>query len=108
MKNRYPLIDLHRHLDGSIRLETILDLGRQHKLPLPGWDVESLRPYVQITERQPGVMAFIAKFEWMIKALVDYDACRRVAYENVEDAQLEGIVADREALLAWLRREIQC
>jgi adenosine deaminase len=91
MKNRYPLIDLHRHLDGSIRLETILDLGRQHKVPLPGWDVESLRPYVQITERQPGVMAFIAKFEWMIKSLVDYDACRRVAYENVEDAQREGI-----------------
>jgi len=88
---KLPRIDLHRHLDGSIRLETILDLGRQHKLPLPAWDVESLRPYVQITERQPGVMAFIAKFEWMIKSLVDYDACRRVAYENVEDAQREGI-----------------
>ena len=29
-----PLIDLHRHLDGSIRLETILDLARQHNLPL--------------------------------------------------------------------------
>jgi adenosine deaminase len=25
---KLPLIDLHRHLDGSIRLETILDLGR--------------------------------------------------------------------------------
>ncbi len=33
-----PLLDLHRHLDGSIRLETILDLGRQHHLPLPAWD----------------------------------------------------------------------
>ena len=34
---KLPLIDLHRHLDGSIRLETILDLGRQHDLPLPAW-----------------------------------------------------------------------
>ena len=87
----FPLIDLHRHLDGSVRLETILDLGRQHNLPLPAWDIETLRPYVQVTEPQPGVMAFIAKFQWMVGVLVDYEACRRIAYENVEDAQIEHI-----------------
>jgi adenosine deaminase len=86
-----PLIDLHRHLDGSVRLETILDLGRQHNLPLPAWDLEGLRPYVQVTESQPGIMAFLTKFQWMTGVLVDYEACRRVAYENVEDAQREGI-----------------
>jgi adenosine deaminase len=86
-----PLIDLHRHLDGSIRLETILDLGRKHNLKLPAWDVEGLRPHVQVTEPQPGVMAFIDKFHWMIHALADYDACRRVAYENVEDARKERL-----------------
>jgi adenosine deaminase len=86
-----PLIDLHRHLDGSVRLETILDLGRKHGLRLPAWDVEGLRPYVQVTGPQPGVMAFIAKFKWMIGVLVDYDAVRRVARENVVDAHQEGI-----------------
>jgi adenosine deaminase len=88
---RLPLMDLHRHLDGNIRLETILDLGLKHNLPLPAWDVDELRPYVQVTEQQPGVMAFIAKFRWMIEVLVDYDACRRIAYENVEDAKREGL-----------------
>jgi len=87
----FPLIDLHRHLDGSVRLETILDLGRQHNLPLPAWDVEELRPHVQVTEPQPGIMAFIAKFKWMTGILVDYEACHRIAYENVEDAHQEGI-----------------
>ena len=86
-----PLTDLHRHLDGSIRLETILDLSRQHNLPLPADDLKGLRPHVQVTEPQPGVMAFIAKFEWMTGILVDLDACRRVARENVEDARREGI-----------------
>jgi len=86
-----PLIDLHRHLDGSIRLETILDLGRQHNIHLPAWDVEGIRPYVQVVQPQPGVMAFIAKFEWMVGVLVDYAACRRVAYENVVDAMKEGL-----------------
>jgi len=86
-----PFIDLHRHLDGNIRFDTILDLGRQHNLALPAWDVEGLRPHVQVTEPQPGVMAFIGKFHWMIHALVDYNACRRIAYENVEDAHNEGL-----------------
>ena len=76
-----PLIDLHRHLDGNVRLETILDLGRQHNLPLPAWDVETLRPHVQVvadgsaSTAVKGVMAFIAKFKWMMAVLVDEDAC---------------------------------
>ncbi|MBN1487374.1 MAG: adenosine deaminase [Anaerolineae bacterium] len=88
---KFPLIDLHRHLDGNVRLTTILDLGRQHNIQLPAWTVEELRPYVQVSAPQPGLMAFIAKFEWMTAVLVDYDACRRIAYENVEDAMQEGI-----------------
>jgi adenosine deaminase len=86
-----PLIDLHRHLDGNVRLETILELGRQHNLPLPAKDIEGLRPHIQITTPQPGVMAFIEKFHWMRAVLVDYDACRRIAYENIQDAQDEGL-----------------
>ncbi len=86
-----PLIDLHRHLDGSVRLATILDLGRKFNLPLPSLDIEGLRPHVQITKPTEGVMAFIDKFEWMVGVLGDYDACQRIAYESVEDASLEGI-----------------
>jgi adenosine deaminase len=84
-------MDLHRHLDGNVRLETILDLGRKHNLPLPAWTLEELRPHVQITEPTPGVMAFIDKFKWMVGVLVDSDACRRITYENVEDAYREGL-----------------
>jgi adenosine deaminase len=86
-----PLVELHRHLDGSIRLATILELGLQHNLPLPARTLEGLRPFVQVSTPQPGVMEFIEKFEWMTGVLVDYDACRRIAYENVEDAFNEGI-----------------
>ncbi len=86
-----PLIDLHRHLDGCVRLETILDLGRRHGLPLPAWDVEGLRPHTQVDGRQPGVMEFIAKFRWMTGVMVDLDAVRRIAWESVEDARREGL-----------------
>lgn len=87
----FPLVENHRHLSGNVRLETILALGRQHNLPLPAETVEGLRPHAQITAPQPGLMDFIAKFEWAVGVLADYAACRRVAYENVEDARREGI-----------------
>lgn len=86
-----PFIDLHRHLDGNIRLRTILDLAEQHGIPLPASDEEGLRPYVQVTEPQPGVMAFLEKFRYMVGVLADTDACRRIAYENVVDAHQEGL-----------------
>ena len=66
-----PLVELHRHLDGNIRLQTILDLGRQHNITLPAWDVEGLRPFVQVTDPQPGVMAIISKFQWPMRVLAD-------------------------------------
>lgn len=100
-----PLIDLHHHLDGSVRLETILDLGLKHDLPLPAKTLEGLRPFVQVTERQPGVMAFIEKFQWMTGILVDYDACRRVAYENMEDAALEGLAYIELRYSPWFMAE---
>ncbi len=74
-----------------MRLQTILDLGRRHNIPLPAWTEEALRPHVVVLEPHPGLMAFLAKFQWMIAVLADCDACRRVAYENVEDAAREGI-----------------
>lgn len=86
-----PLIELHRHLDGSIRLETILELADQHGIALPASDVSGLAPYVHVDESAPGLMAFLERFEHMTAVLVDADACRRVAYENVVDAKSEGI-----------------
>ena len=86
-----PFIDLHRHIDGSVRLETILELGKRHGVKLPATTIEELRPHVHVTERQPGVMAFIGKMLWMTAVLGDFEACRRIARESVEDANREGI-----------------
>jgi adenosine deaminase len=91
MRNGYPLVELHRHLDGNVRLETVVDLARRHQVELPATDAEGLRPHVQVMEREPDLMAFIAKFECLRRVFVDYDAVRRIARENVEDAQREGI-----------------
>jgi adenosine deaminase len=91
MSAKLPLIDLHRHLDGNVRLQTILDLGRQHNIRLPGDTIETLRPHVQVTGVMPDLVTWLNKLHWMIAVLGDYDACRRIARENVEDAHAEGM-----------------
>lgn len=89
--NEIPLIDLHRHLDGNVRLQTILELAEEHGISLPAPTVETLRPYVEVTDVEVGLMAFIARFKYLTEVMVDAEACRRIAYENVEDAAAEGI-----------------
>ena len=86
-----PLIDLHRHLDGSVRVQTILDMGVKYNLPLPAWTVDKLKPVVQVTSPQPGILAFFEKFKWQTLVMVDAGSIRRIAYENVEDASLGGL-----------------
>ncbi len=86
-----PFIELHRHLDGNVRLQTILDLGRQHGIKLPGNTIEALRPHVQVEGVMPDLVSWLNKLHWMIAVLGDYEACQRIARENVEDAHAEGI-----------------
>ena len=69
-----PLVDLHRHLEGSMRLGTILELAQTHGIPLPAVEPEALRPYVQAMVRQPGLMAFMKKIDLSISVLADLDA----------------------------------
>ena len=89
--SKYPLLDLHRHLDGNVRANTILELGRQFNLPLPANDLAGLLPHVQVQSTEPNLVAFLQKLDWGVKVLGDYDACRRIAIENVEDAIAQQI-----------------
>ncbi|EKS6641639.1 adenosine deaminase [Enterobacter hormaechei] len=88
---RLPLTDIHRHLDGNIRAQTILDLGRQYNLTLPAETLETLIPHVQVTSNEPDLVSFLSKLDWGVKMLASLDACRRVAFENIEDAARNGL-----------------
>ncbi|KGB00813.1 adenosine deaminase [Enterobacteriaceae bacterium ATCC 29904] len=88
---RLPLTDIHRHLDGNIRAQTILDLGRQFNLSLPAQSLEALIPHVQVTQNEPDLVSFLSKLDWGVKVLASLDACRRVAFENIEDAARNGL-----------------
>ncbi|MFT5635777.1 MAG: adenosine deaminase [Cognaticolwellia sp.] len=86
-----PLIDLHRHLDGNIRPKTIWTLAQQHNIVLPETDFEAFIPHVQVQGSESDLLAFLSKLDWGVAVLKTLDDCKRIAYENVEDAFNAGI-----------------
>src|SRR3972149_3012277 len=86
-----PKVDLHRHLEGSLRLETLAEIAREHGIDLPGYDIERLRPYVQITNDPPDFQRFLEKFQLLRRFYTTREAVQRVAYEAVADAALDNV-----------------
>ena len=77
-----PLAELHRHLDGSIRFETLVELATCKQLELP----EDL-PF----QAGMGLEDALARFAFTLSVLQDPAAVERVAREMVEDAEQEGV-----------------
>ncbi|MEZ4592754.1 MAG: adenosine deaminase [Chloroflexota bacterium] len=86
-----PKIDLHRHLEGSLRLETLLEIARKYNLKVPTADLDALRPYVQVTNDPATHEAFLAKFEVLRHFYRTPELIHRLVYEAVADAAADNI-----------------
>jgi adenosine deaminase len=86
----FPKIDLHRHLEGSLRVDTLRDIARQFTLELP--DGKDLAHLVQVQPNDPQTMEnFLAKFQVLRQFYQSPEIIRRVAYEVIADAALDGL-----------------
>jgi adenosine deaminase len=86
-----PKAELHRHLDGSIRLETVADIAARHKLDLGISTEEDLTRKARITTPMKDLQTVLDSFATVRKVLCSYEAIERIAFENVEDAYRDGI-----------------
>ena len=84
-----PKVELHRHLEGSIRWETFLELALETGIPLS--KVE-LRRRTTMKGERPGFLRFLSKFELYRGLYPSRDWIERVAFEAVEDAKREGVI----------------
>jgi adenosine deaminase len=87
-----PKIDLHRHLEGSLRLETLAELAHEYDIDLPGHDLETLRSLVQVTDDDPDHLSFLAKFKVLRRFFRSPEAIERMTYEAIADAAADNIV----------------
>jgi adenosine deaminase len=86
-----PKIDLHRHLEGSLRLQTLAEIAQEHRIDLLTYDGESLRPYVQMTDERPSSKSFLAKFRVLRRFYQSQETISRLAYEAVADAAADNV-----------------
>lgn len=86
-----PTIELHRHLEGSLRLSTLVDVANACDLPLPR-TADGLRPLVQVVPGEPRSWdVFLSKFRILRQFFRSEDIIRRVVREAVADAAADGV-----------------
>jgi adenosine deaminase len=86
-----PKVELHRHLEGSLRLDTMVDIARRHGITIPA-DVLRLSTLVQIQEEDKFTFQnFLAKFNTLRLFYRSPDAIHRITSEAVEDAAKDNV-----------------
>lgn len=87
-----PKIELHRHLEGSMRLETLYAIALENAITLPSLNLETLRTYVQMTPDEPrSPQQFLSKFGVLRQFYRSKAIIQRVTREVITDAADDNI-----------------
>ena len=89
--NRIPKVELHSHLEGAIRTETIIDIAKEHGLSLPAVDVAGLNPHVKVHEQMRDLRTVLEAFGIAQRSIVSPKVVGRIAWEMFEDAAAQNI-----------------
>ena len=106
---RLPKTDLHLHLDGSIRLGTLIELAKQYGVDLPA-DTESGLKEKVFKEHYQSLADYLHGFQYTSQVLQSEVALHRVAYELARDCQEEGnrYIEVRFAPQLHMHRHLSC
>src|SRR5690349_84818 len=86
-----PKADIHCHLDGSLRLKTILELAEQQKVKLPANDLDGLAKAMHMGELCDSLTDYLKAFDITLSVLQTEDSLYRAAYELACDAADENV-----------------
>ncbi|MCJ7716764.1 MAG: adenosine deaminase [Anaerolineales bacterium] len=87
---KLPKVELHRHLEGSLRVPTMMEIVRAHDLDVK--NTGYLRPLVQVDHQEPYTFEnFLAKFGTLRLFYKSPEIIKRLTWEAVEDAALDNI-----------------
>jgi adenosine deaminase len=86
-----PKVELHRHLEGAIRLQTIIDLYREAGQQLAARTPEELAPEAQVLRPMSSLTEVLTYFRVAQEAFRDYGAVERIAFEAVEDLATDSV-----------------
>lgn len=103
-----PKAELHCHLDGSMRIETIMDIAKKEGIKLPSDDIKEMRKILEVGMECESLVDYLRPFDITAKVLQSEYALERSAYELAEDAAAENVryLEIRFAPLWHIKREL--
>ena len=91
--DQLPKVDIHRHLEGSIRPETALKIAQRYEITLPATTPEALKPFMSVTDQDKTLSDFLQKFSLIRNLFASTEAIKEISKQCVLDAAKENIFA---------------
>lgn len=89
--NNLPKTEIHCHLEGSIRTQTIIDIARRYNLQLPSYQVDRLDEHVKVFNQLRDLHAVLEAFAIAQNSIASPAVVERIAWELFEDAARQNI-----------------
>jgi len=89
--NELPKTEIHIHLEGSIRTQTIIDIARQYNLKLPAYEVAELDKHVKVLDQMRDLRAVLEAFAIFQNSIASPEVVERIAWELFEDSAKQNI-----------------
>lgn len=88
---KLPKVELHCHLDGSVRPKTIIELSKTENVKLPSYDIETIKNIMIAPMECTSLNEYLKRFQVPVAVMQSKESLKRVAYELMEDSANENI-----------------
>jgi adenosine deaminase len=89
--NNIPKTEIHCHLEGAIRTQTIIDIAKEHHLQLPAYEAAELDKHVKVYDQMQNLEAVLAAFAIFQSSIASPEIVDRIAWELFEDSAKQNI-----------------